>query len=126
MTNWLAFGDTFEATFCRAKVLQTGETRGVMFECGGPRVYSYEELVKMLARAVDRKPVFIPLPFTAWHALAGVSQILPNSPLTRNQVELMEIDSVVRNDVPGFDHLSIAPRSIEEILPTILRDVSAR
>ena len=109
-----------------ARVLQNREMRGMTFECGGPRVYSYEELLKAVACAMDRKPVFIPLPFVAWHALARISELLPSPPLTRNQVELMEIDSVVRNDVPGFDRLSIVPRAIEEILPSILREVSVR
>jgi len=109
-----------------ARVLQTRETRRMTFECGGPRVYSYEELLKTIARILDRKPAFIPLPFVAWHALARISEILPSPPLTRNQVELMEIDNVARNDAPGFDQLNIAPRSLEEILPSILREVSVR
>ena len=106
-----------------ASILQNGETRGMTFECAGPHVYSYEELLKTIAREMDRKPVLFPLPFAAWHLLAGISEILPSPPLTRNQVELMEIDSVARNDVPGFDRLNIAPRSIEEILPSILREL---
>ena len=109
-----------------ATALQSTETRGMTFECAGPRVYSYEELLKTLAHEMDRKPAFFPLPFAAWHALARISEILPSAPLTRNQVELMEIDNVARNDVPGFDRLNIAPRSIEEILPSILREVSVR
>ena len=33
------------------------------------------------------------LPFAAWHALARLAELLPSPPLTRNQVELMEIHS---------------------------------
>jgi uncharacterized protein YbjT (DUF2867 family) len=106
--------------------LQNAETRRMIFECGGPRVYAYEELLKAVAREMDRMPVLFPIPFAAWHMLARISEILPSPPLTRNQVELMEIDSVARNDVPGFDRLDITPRSIEEILPSILREVSVR
>ena len=109
-----------------AAALQSAETRGMTFECGGPRVYSYEELLKTVAREMDRKPIFFPLPFAAWHALARISEILPRPPLTRNQVELMEIDNVARTDMPGFDRLNVTPRSIEEILPSILREVSVR
>jgi hypothetical protein len=78
-----------------------------------------------VAHEMDRKPTFFPLPFAAWHALACISEMLPSPPLTRNQVELMEIDNVARNDVPGFDRLNVAPRSVEEILPSILREVSS-
>jgi hypothetical protein len=38
----------------------------------------------------------------------------------------MEIDNIARNDAPGFDRLNIAPRSLEEILPSILRELSFR
>jgi uncharacterized protein YbjT (DUF2867 family) len=115
--------DTAEAI---ARVLQNRETRGMTFECGGPRIYSYEELLKTIAREMDRQPIFFPLPFAAWHMLARISEILPSPPLTRNQVELMEIDNVARDEVPGFERLNIAPRTIEEILPSILRQVSVQ
>jgi uncharacterized protein YbjT (DUF2867 family) len=107
-----------------ARVLQDSETRGTTLECGGPRVYSYEELLKTVARQMNRKVVLFPLPFAAWHLLARISEFLPNPPLTQNQVELMEIDNVARNDVPGFDRVNIAPRTIEEILPSILAKIS--
>jgi NADH dehydrogenase len=107
-----------------ARVLQNRETRDTTFECGGPRIYSYEDLLKMVAREVDRKPVFFPLPFAAWHILARICEILPSPPLTRNQVELMEIDNVARDNAPGFERLNIAPRSIEQILPSMLRELA--
>ena len=72
------------------------------FECGGPRVYSYQELLKTVAREMDRKPTLFPLPFAAGHVLARISKVLPSPPFRRNQVELMEIDYVARNDVPGL------------------------
>ena len=41
--------------------------------------------------------------------------------LTRNQVELMEMDSVVRPGAAGFAELGIASRALEEVLQTMLR-----
>jgi hypothetical protein len=43
-------------------------------------------------------------------------------PLTRSQVELMEIDTVASTGTPGFGELGISPHAIEEVLPEILRD----
>src|SRR5262245_43239205 len=54
------------------KVLQRAQTRPIMFECGGPRVYSYEEFLKAVASAAGIKPILIPVPFAAWHALAWI------------------------------------------------------
>jgi uncharacterized protein YbjT (DUF2867 family) len=107
-----------------ARALQNRETRGITFECGGPHIYSYSQLVKKVAHEMERKPVLVPVPFAAWHALARLCEILPGAPLTRNQVELMEIDNIVRPDMPGFGRLGVSPHSVEQILPTILRKPS--
>ena len=104
------------------RALQRTEKHPITFECGGPRIYSYEELLKALAHEANLKPTLIPIPFAAWHALAWFAEMLPNPPVTRNQVELMQIDSVASPEVPGFAELGISPLSIEEILPEILWD----
>ena len=90
------------------------------FECGGPCVYSYEEILRAVAHEANIQPILIPIPFAAWHALAWIAELLPSSPITRNQVELMQIDNVSSRDMPGFGKLGISPRSIEEILQEIL------
>jgi hypothetical protein len=84
------------------------------------RVYSYEELLKTIARAANVRRILVPVPFAAWHALARVAEMLPGAPVTCNQVELMQIDSVASPDVPGFTDLGISPRALEEILQSIL------
>ena len=104
-----------------AKILQREQTGPIMFECGGPRVYSYEEFLRTVARAAGVKPLLIPVPFAAWHALAWIAEMLPSRPITRNQVELMQIDSTLRPDMPGLGELEISPHSIEETLQDIVR-----
>jgi uncharacterized protein YbjT (DUF2867 family) len=102
------------------RALQRTEKHPITFECGGPRVYSYEELLKAVGHEAGLKPKLIPIPFTAWHALAWFAEMLPSPPITRNQVELMQIDNVTSPEMPGFGELEISPLSIEEILPEIL------
>jgi len=46
--------------------------------------------------------------------------MFPNSPLTRNQVELMQIDAVSSPEMPGFGELGISPLSVEEPLQKML------
>ena len=55
---------------------------------------TYEELLRALARKANLKRILIPLPFAAWWALAWTAELLPNPPVTRNQVELMQVDNV--------------------------------
>jgi len=104
-----------------AKILQREQTGPIMFECGGPRVYSYEEFLRTVASAAGIKPLLIPVPFAGWDALAWIAEMLPSPPITRNQVELMQIDSTLRPDMPGLGELGISPHSIEETLQDIVR-----
>jgi hypothetical protein len=66
------------------------------------------------------------MPFAFWNALAGVAEMLPQPPLTRNQVELMQIDTTASERVPGFRALGITPRSLEDELEGILRQNKPR
>ena len=103
-----------------AAVTQRLDTRGKAFECAGLRVYTYEELLRTIADAMPVRARLMPMPFAAWHVIAGIAEWLPSPPITRNQVELMEADNVASADAPGFSDLGISPRSLEEILPSIL------
>ena len=104
------------------RALQRTEKHPITFECGCPRVYSYEELLKAAAHEAGLKPKLIPIPFAAWHVLAWFAEMLPNPPITRNQVELMQVDNVASPEMPGFGELGISPLSIEDILSEILWD----
>jgi NADH dehydrogenase len=104
-----------------ARALARADAPAAVYECAGPRVYRYEELVRTVARAAGRERTLLPMPFAAWHALAFAAELLPGAPITRNQVELMEIDTVASAGTPGFAELGISPRSIEDTLPELLR-----
>jgi uncharacterized protein YbjT (DUF2867 family) len=103
-------------------IVRTLEQTDSTFEFGGPRVCSYEELIKVVAGAASLKPRLIPIPFAAWHVLAWFAQILPRPPITQNQVELMQIDTVASSELSGFKELGISPVAVEEILQEILWD----
>jgi NADH dehydrogenase len=102
------------------RVMQHSETSSTIFELGGPRVYSYKELLGAIARQAGLAPLLIPLPFAVWHALARVSEMVPGPLLTRNQVELMQIDTVSSPEMPGFIELGISPHSVDAILQRVL------
>jgi uncharacterized protein YbjT (DUF2867 family) len=105
-----------------ARALQRTEMHAITLECGGPHVYTYEELLRIIARQANLKSMLIPMPFAAWHALAWFAEMLPNPPVTRNKVELMQVDNVASPTMPGFGELGISPHSVEEILQEILWD----
>jgi NADH dehydrogenase len=51
-----------------------------------------------------------------------MSEMLPGTPVTRTQVELMQIDNVCSGEMPGFGQLGILPHSFEEILQQMLQN----
>ncbi|MGQ0681821.1 complex I NDUFA9 subunit family protein [Bradyrhizobium sp.] len=103
-----------------AGVMHQTHMQSVTLECAGPRVYTYEELIRTVARAANIQRVLIPVPFAAWHAAAWLAEFLPSPPVTRNQVELMQLDNVASPGMPGFADLGISPHSVEGILRKIL------
>jgi uncharacterized protein YbjT (DUF2867 family) len=109
-----------------AQILRQSQKPYAVYELGGPRVYSYEELLRTISRIAGLRPVLMRMPFAFWKAFAGVAEILPGAPLTRNQVELMQIDTTASERLPGFRAFGISPRSLEDELEAILRQNKPR
>jgi NADH dehydrogenase len=102
------------------RTMQQPKTPSTIFEFGGPLVYSYEEFLGAVAHQAGLVPRLIPIPFAVWNALASASEMFPKPLLTRNQVELMQIDTVASLEMPGFVELGISPHSVEAILHKML------
>jgi uncharacterized protein YbjT (DUF2867 family) len=109
-----------------AQILRQNQNPYPVYELAGPRIYSYEELLRTIARIAGLRPVLMRMPFAFWNALAGVAEMLPQPPLTRNQVELMKIDTTASESMPGFRALRISSRSLEDELEAILRQNKPR
>jgi NADH dehydrogenase len=92
--------------------------RQPMYELAGPRVYTFENLLRTICAHLGVERMLVPVPFGLWRPAAFAAEMLPHPPLTRNQVELMEVDNVASPDRPGFAALGIEPRSIESALQT--------
>jgi uncharacterized protein YbjT (DUF2867 family) len=114
-----AYADDVAAAI--AEVVRQSKKPYPIYELAGPRIYSYEELLRTIARSARLRPVLMRMPFAFWHAVAGLAEILPQPPLTRNQVELMQIDTTASENRPGFRALGISPRSLEEELEGMLK-----
>jgi uncharacterized protein YbjT (DUF2867 family) len=85
-----------------AVALQQPDAEAKTFECGGPRVYTYAEFLRSVAREAGLRPILMPFPFAGWHALAWISELLPKPAITRNQIELMQIDTIASPERPGM------------------------
>src|ERR1700746_2697511 len=56
-----------------------------LYELAGPRVYTYQELLRTIAASARTGPLLVPLPFSLWHVIGSVGEVFPTPPITRNQ-----------------------------------------
>jgi len=98
-----------------ARVLSGTGGSVASYEFAGARVYTYKELVRTVADRIGARPRLVPLPVALWQILALAAELLPGSPLTRNQVALMQHDNVPSVDSPGLSSLDITPTEIDAI-----------
>lgn len=103
------------------KALADPASMGRIYELGGPRVYSYRALVELAMEQLAKRRLLVPVPFLVWDALATLLAVLPNPPLTRDQVKLMKADNVVPTEALTLQDLGIAPTPVAEILPGYVR-----
>ena len=57
-----------------AQILRQEKKPYPVYELAGPRVYSYEELLRTIARIAGLQPVLMRMPFALWDALAGLQR----------------------------------------------------
>jgi len=104
-----------------ARALAMPEAAGQLYELGGPRAYSYKALVQLVLDQTGRRRLLLPVPYAAWNALAALLAPLPQRPISRDQVKLMQKDNVVSPGALTFADLGITPTALEAIAPTYLR-----
>ena len=110
-------GDVADAVL---KCLDDPAAVGRTYELGGPKVYTFRELLELLLGEIRRKRLLIDLPFALAELQARVTAILPNPPLTPDQVELLKHDNVVSSGALTLAALGINATAVEGILPTYL------
>ena len=95
-------------------------TAGRTYELGGPRVYSFRELMQLVVAETNRRRLLVPVPWNVAMLKAAFLGLLPKPMLTRDQVRLLHHDNVVAPDALTFADLGIAPEPAEAIIPSYL------
>jgi uncharacterized protein YbjT (DUF2867 family) len=94
---------------------------GRTYELGGPKVYSFEELMRYMLKVLGRRRLLVNLPWAIARLQARLMELLPEPPLTRDQVEMLKTDNVVAEGALGLADLEITPTPLEVIVPDYLR-----
>lgn len=95
-------------------------TQGRIFELGGPRVYTFRELMQLVLAETKRRRFLVPLPFSIAMMQASILGLLPKPMLTRDQVLLLKQDNVVAAGAATLSDLGIEAETVEAIIPTYL------
>lgn len=105
-------------------VLAKPQTAKTVFELGGPKIYTYREIADLTLREIGRRKPIVGTPAGLMKIAAFFAElpaILGQTPaLTRDQVDLLVHDNVVRAGANTLATLGIAPTAAEVILPTYL------
>lgn len=102
-------------------VLGQSKAAGKTYELGGPDVVSLRKVMTIVMEQTQRQRPFVPLPFWLARVQARFLELLPNPPLTRDQVTLLQSDNVVAEDALTLADLGIEATSFWSVLPTYLR-----
>ena len=117
----LFVGDAAEAI---VKCVSAPATRGKTYELGGPTVYSFKELMRIVLHETGRRRLLVPVPFFAASikafflqasALVGIEPLL-----TMDQVKLLKTDNVVHDGALAIGDLGVEPLALEAIVPSYL------
>lgn len=97
-----------------------------LFELGGPERLSYRRILEQVLAHLACRRTLLPVPFFLWRLAALLLAPLPSPPLTRDQVILMQQDTLVGEDVGTFEELGIVPRTLHDSLPACLGTAAHR
>ncbi len=100
--------------------LDKNASEGKTYELGGPRIYSFKEIMELMLAETRRKRWLVPMPFWLGKFMAFFLGMWPKPLLTRDQVVLLEKDNIAGENAPGFKELGIEPKAAEILLPTYL------
>ncbi|HXI87480.1 MAG TPA: complex I NDUFA9 subunit family protein, partial [Parvularculaceae bacterium] len=119
--------DDVADTICAA--LDAPESIGRTYELGGPRVYTFRELMELMLKTIGRRRPLVPIPFALAPILGLVGEavgLFPifDPPITRDQIRQLKRDSVVgaseEEGVGVISDFGLTPETLEAVLPTYL------
>lgn len=118
-------GDVAEVV---ALALSRDDLAGQILELGGPKTYSFKQILEYVNVLVPCKSssvfapfrFYFPMPFGLASAVGFIGEFAPRPPITRDQVKLLKYDNVVSANAKGLDYLRIEATAVETIVPEYL------
>lgn len=93
---------------------------GEPFELAGPNIFSFRQLMELTLSHIKRRRLLMPVPLWTMRCGAVFAGLLPNPPLTVDQVRLLASDNVADPSRPGLSEIGLTPTPVDTILPQYL------
>jgi uncharacterized protein YbjT (DUF2867 family) len=100
--------------------LRLTATRGKTYELGGPRVWTFREILAFILKQTRRHKKLIDIPMNIARMQARILQHVPGKPLTPDQLLLLSNDNVVSPGALGLADLGVSPTPVELVVPAYL------
>jgi len=100
--------------------LDRGDAQGRTFELGGPRVWTFREILRFILVQTRRHRPLVEIPAGVAQMQARVLQHVPGKPLTPDQLLMLARDNVVAPGAAGLADLGITPTPVELVVPAYL------
>jgi NADH dehydrogenase len=94
--------------------------QGKVFELGGPRVWTFREILAYILKATRRNRRLLDIPMAIARLQASIMQHLPGKPLTPDQLLMLARDNIVSEGALGLTDLRITPTPVELVVPQYL------
>ena len=103
------------------KALNNGKTIGKIYELGGPKSYTWIELIDLIAAASGKKKWKIPAPVTPIKLDASIFERFPFFPITKDQLTMLlegnTCDSTNSFKLFEVDPISFSTENLEYLAP---------
>jgi uncharacterized protein YbjT (DUF2867 family) len=100
--------------------LESGDYAGQTYDLGGPTVYSFRQLLAYIKQETQSKKPLLEVPLPIAKVQAALLGLLPNPPLTSDQLAMLQSDNVCAAGRPGFEAFGISPTPLEVVVPQYL------
>jgi uncharacterized protein YbjT (DUF2867 family) len=110
-------GDVADAVMA---ALAASSTTGKIFELGGPRVWTFREILAFILKTTHRDRKLVNIPMGIARIQASVLQHAPGKPLTPDQLLMLSVDNVAAHGALGLADLGITPTPVELVVPAYL------
>lgn len=100
--------------------LAASASRGKTYELGGPRVWTFREILAYILKQTRRDRKLVDIPMGVARFQAGILQHVPGKPLTPDQLLMLSKDNVVAPGALGLADLGVTPTPVELIVPAYL------